>query len=574
MPIRLLSPDVASKIAAGEVVERPASVVKELLENSIDSGATEIRIQVQGGGVRFIQVSDNGSGIPAEEVDLALQRHATSKIASAADLEAISTLGFRGEALPSIAAVAELSILTRTADNPVGTYRHLRDGATIQQASRGCPVGTTVTVRNLFRNVPARLKFLRSTATEGERIVTLVSNYALAYPEVKFSLTMDSRHALDTPGTGLLKDALVKIYGVETAEAMLEIVPGEAAEAFSPAIKGYISPPNLSRANRSYIVFFVNRRWVQSRLLTYALEQAYQGFLMVGRHPIAILDITLPHSELDVNVHPAKSEVRFRNEGTLFSALQKAVRETLLKTSPIPSWQGADVTLPPAWGGPRASVPSLSSRQTTSGAFLSSEGQSPVLPVKALPILRVVGQIGSTYMVAEGPDGLYLIDQHAAHERVLYERLTTLHKEQTPETQGLLEPVVVELTPAQEALLHPHLPFLSRYGFSLEPFGERSYLIRSMPLPLTSKAPAQALREFLDATLGEGAGNNQQEKLIITLACHSAVRAGDPLSQQEMESLVRQLEETVHPNNCPHGRPTMIHLSSGQLERQFGRRGA
>ena len=327
MPIRILSPDVASKIAAGEVVERPASVVKELLENSLDAGATQIAIEVQGGGVRLIRVVDNGAGIPPEEVDLAFERFATSKVATADDLEGISSLGFRGEALPSIAAVSEVTMVTRSKDELSGVFVNIKDGAILEKAKRGCPIGTTVTVRNLFRNVPARLKFLKSSSTENGHISNLVAQYSLAFPEVRFTLLIDGRTTFRSTGSGSLREVLGAVYGLDVAKAMLQIEAKEGADPLLPGVTGFVSPITLTRASRSYLSFFVNRRWVQNRMLAYALEEAYQGLLMVGRHPIAVINISLPPQDLDVNVHPTKSEVRFRNERDVFSAIQKAVRE-------------------------------------------------------------------------------------------------------------------------------------------------------------------------------------------------------------------------------------------------------
>jgi len=570
LAIRVLPPEIASRIAAGEVIERPSSVVKELVENSLDAGATRIHIEVQGGGIRFIQVTDNGCGIPPEEVELALQRHATSKLAAIEDLERLTTLGFRGEALPSIASVAEVAILTRVADSPVGSYIHIRDGKTVQKASRGSPIGSTVTMRNLFRSVPARLKFLKSPVTESERIATLVSNYAMAYPGAKFTLLMDGRRSLDTPGNGSVLDAAAAIYGGETARSLLAVSCEERASALYMAmtLKGYISPPSLTRANRQYISFFVNGRWIQSRVLTYALEQAYQGFLPTGRHPIALLNLSIPSEEVDCNVHPAKSEVRFRNEGAIFTLVQKGVREALLRTSPIPGLLDRSTVPSPSW-----QARPLSQQPPSAGAVARNDSETKAaspLARSVLPVLRVVGQVASTYIVAEGPDGLYLIDQHAAHERVIFDRLRS--SREPVQLQGLLEPAVVELTPAQDALLQKEAIRLKEMGFTPEAFGERSYLLRAIPASLSRNGPARALQELLDGALAEEAGYDQAEKLGITFACHSAVRAGDSLSQKEMEELARQLEDAALPNTCPHGRPTLVHLSADHLEREFGRR--
>ena len=324
MLIRVLTTEVATKIAAGEVVERPASVVKELLENSIDAGATEVSIEVQGGGVDYIRVADNGSGIAKEELPLAFQRYATSKLHDSQDLESIATMGFRGEALPSIAAVSQVSLLSRPASQTSGALIEVAEGQIVREEAQGAPQGTVVTVQHLFRYFPPRRKFLRSAASEASRVQAVVTHYAMAYPEIRFSLVADGANTFLHAGSGSLRDAIAAVYGSEVAEAMLDLSPViEPDERQELSITGLLSPPSLSRANRSYISFSVNRRWVQSRLLGYALEQAYQGFLMEHRHPIAVVNISIPFQEVDVNVHPAKSEVRFRWENQVFSALQK-----------------------------------------------------------------------------------------------------------------------------------------------------------------------------------------------------------------------------------------------------------
>jgi len=563
MPIKILAPDVVSKIAAGEVVERPASAVKELIENSLDAGATQVAVESPGGGVTLIRVIDNGSGIAADEAELAFQRHATSKLSAIADLDAISSLGFRGEALPSIAAVAEVEVLTRTADEIAGTYLHLKGGVVIESSKRGCPHGTTVTVRGLFLNVPARLKFLKSAATESGHISNLVSQYSLAFPEVKFSLIMDGRMALQTTGSGELRDALVKVYGLEAAEAMIQV----KEEGQVPGVSGFVSPPTLSRSNRSYLSFFVNRRWVQSRLLSRAVSDAYQGLLMVGRHPIAALDIHFPGEDVDVNVHPTKTEVRFRHEHVLFAAVQKAVRAALVERTPVPLVRS----------GPRPAAMPFFPQGREAGAGKEGLAAAPLFAQEGvaseagLPILRVMGQVASAYIIAEGPDGLYLIDQHAAHERVLFERVRAQRAQREVEVQGFLQPLTIEVTPRQEEMLKAGGEVLATYGFAIELFGQRTYLVRAVPAVLKGEKVAEALVEVLDSLSGEGDPQGWEEKVAISLACHSAVRAGQVLNQEEMRQLVRQLEQTELPRTCPHGRPTVIRFSSSQLEREFGR---
>ncbi|MBI4301576.1 MAG: DNA mismatch repair endonuclease MutL [Chloroflexi bacterium] len=565
MTIRILSSEVAAKIAAGEVVERPASVVKELIENSLDAGARHITIENEGGGTSLLRVSDDGMGIPAAEVELAFAHHATSKINALADLDTIATLGFRGEALPSIAAVAEVNLLTRAPGETVGTHLHLKEGRIAAKGQHGCPQGTTVTVRHLFRNLPARLKFLKAPATENGHLGHLVSQYALAFPRVRFTLTMDGRTLLRTPGSGSWRDALIAVYGVETGQVMLE-VKGSGSEGGIAQVEGFISPPSISRAHRRHLSFFVNQRWVQSPLLTYAVEEAYQGLLMTGRHPMAILRILLPPREVDVNVHPAKREVRFRQERGVFEAVQRAVRANLIELAPMPTLRASFTT---ALGLSPSPTPSAVITREDSKGTAPSVAAPLVAP--SLPLLRVLGQLSNTFIIAEGPDGMYLIDQHTAHERVLFDKLQAQKAGHSVEVQGLLEPLVVEVTPSQAEVIKAKGQVLAGYGFDLEPFGQSTYLMRALPALMSKKNPKEEFLTLLDS-LAEEIDPAGEKKLAISLACQGAVKAGQVLSLDEMRELIRQLEATAAPNTCPHGRPTMIHLSSAQLEREFGRR--
>jgi len=568
MPIRVLNARVVAQIAAGEVVERPASVVKELVENALDAGATQLSVEIRGGGTSLIRVVDNGSGIPAGEVELAFERHATSKVTTLADLNSIATLGFRGEALASIAAVAEVDLLTCAAGEAMGTSLSLKDGSVNGKNSQARPQGTTVTVRNLFRNVPARLKFLKSVPTENSHTATVVSQYALAYPEVAFSLFLEGRASLRTPGNGRPVESVIEVYGIEVAKGMLEIGNDNDRWDSGQIIKvsGLVGTPAVSRTSRNYMSFFVNRRWITSRQLAWAVEEAYHGLLMQDKHPVAVININLPPSEVDANVHPTKTEVKFANEAAVFRAVQKAVRRTLQQQTPIPKIEDIAV----AYKAEPAGRPVFWPGQEVAGA---TAGMPPaVLPAepKALPILRVVGQVAQNYILAEGNDGLYIIDQHAAHERIRYEQVQEQRSRHHFEVQGLLEPVTFELSPPQAAILKPRYKDLAEFGFTLEPFGERTYLVRTVPALLNGKDWAAALRETLDG-LNSGEKTEWAERLAMSIACHSAVRAGQTLSDDEMRELVRQLEQTAMPRTCPHGRPTVLHLSLSQLGREFGR---
>jgi len=565
MPIRVLDKEVVSRIAAGEVVERPASVVKELVENALDAGSSQISVEVRGGGVGLIRVIDNGVGIPSAEVELAFDRYATSKIGSVDDLESISSLGFRGEALPSIVAVAQVDIVTCAADEQVGTYLSLRDGITASRGSQGRSQGTTITVRNLFRKVPARLKFLKSPATENSHIAQVVSLYALGFPGVRFALFIDGRVALRTPGSGRLIDSVIEVYGLEVARNMLEIGDGGwESGAGVPLVTGMVGSPSISRSNRGYLSFFINRRWVNSRLLARAVEDAYHGLLMEGKHPVAIINISLPPSEVDVNIHPTKTEVKFRNEHLIFAAAQKAVRRALVELVPVPKIEEVVTT----YVSP--SAPRQVSGTSARSSSLVTPLPAPQTPSVCLPVLRILGQLLSSYIIAEGPDGLYLIDQHAAHERILFEKIKVQRSRQEIEVQGLLEPVTLEVNPKQEEVLKSDYENLAEFGFSIEPFGDRTYLVRAVPVLLHNQDWAGMLRQLLDS-LSEGDRTDWVESVAMSMACHSAVRAGQALTDDEMRELVRQLEQTALPHTCPHGRPTLIRLSSGQLEREFGR---
>jgi len=540
MPIKVLSPEVTSKIAAGEVIERPSSVVKELIENSLDARATEISIEAHNGGISYLRVTDNGCGLSAAEAEIAVRRHATSKIAGLDDLEHISTLGFRGEALPSIASVAEMEILTRDQGSSAASYLHLENSRITGREKKSRPQGTTVTVRRLFQNFPARLKFLKSAATESGHIAALVSQFALAYPEVKFDLVVDGRTALRTAGDAELRSAVSVVYGLDTAKKMLE-VEGTDSQLY---IQGLASPPSVQRSSRSYLSFFVNRRYVRNSILAKAVETAYEGLLMSGRHPLAVLNITVPLEEVDVNVHPTKLEVKFRNNSSIFTAIVKALRDTLAR-SPLPSARPdlEEAYARPMWEPHAAGVPAL----------------------------RTLGQLFASYILAEGEEGLYLIDQHAAHERILFEKIVAQRASLKPDVQGMLEPLALELTPAQEQALVSCAGLLSELGFNIEPFGSKTCLVRAVPAVLNDAPLAEAIVELLDEIGDEKDPGKRDQKAAQSLACHGAVRAGQTLDAGELAGLISQLAKTSQPRTCPHGRPTMLHLSSQQLKREFGR---
>ncbi len=569
MTIRLLSTQLAAKIAAGEVVERPVSVVKELVENSIDAGSSQVIVEIRGGGVALIRVVDNGSGIEPGQVPLAFQRHATSKLTSPADLDAISTLGFRGEALPSIAAVSQIILVTRQPGSDTGWEASLRWGALLSQGPKGCPPGASITVSNLFENVPARRNFLRSPAAESNRIKELTTRFALAYPEVGFQLTIDGRSVLKSPGQGRMEDPLVSVYGAEVAKQLMPVLWEDASSGLK--VEGFVSPPSLHRSNRRHITFFVNRRWIRSRMLSIAVEESYHRLLPQGRYPVAILNITVPYPSVDVNVHPTKAEVRFRQGDRVFSATQRAVRGALITASPVPQ-----IHPEPTAGGPsnQPAQPSFISARSslTRPRPAADAGPSPGAEVET-PALRVLGQAGSAYIVAEGPDGIFLLDQHAAHERVLYEKIMREMSQGDPSSQTLLEPVTVEIPPTHSDMARDGWRELASYGFVLESFGDDTCLLRAVPSIFRDSDPAKGLLEVLDMVARETASREgRAEILAASIACHSSVTAGMTLSLEEMREIIALLEAVENPHTCPHGRPTMLHLSSQHLERQFGRR--
>ncbi len=586
MPIRLLSSEVSSQIAAGEVVERPASVVKELTENALDAGAKNISISIADAGRTLIEVADDGHGIAADELELAAARHATSKLIQSDDLFHIQTLGFRGEALASIGSVSQMTITSRVESAKEGARLKVDGGIFSGKVEKvGAPVGTVLRVENLFYNVPARLKFLKTDVTERRAIDALVTRYALAYPNVRFKVTDGKQATLQTAGDGDRRAILAALYGVDVAKQMLEVM--DAGEGMS--LTGFISPTSLTRSNRKEITFFVNGRWVQEFSLTAALLQAYHTLLMVGRYPLTALFLEIAPEDVDVNVHPTKAEVRFRSQDKIFSFVQRSARKALLAYTPVAS------VSPQLWGGARPasterrevgidwSVGHDDELQVTGYKLQVESEQSPNTQpsnlqhstFNAVPLLRLIGQIGSTYIVAEGPDGLYLIDQHAAHERVLFEKLMAQHDKKSIPSQALLSPEVVTLPPQSAKMLTSQLPFLNHFGFEVEEFGTNTFQVRAMPVLFAGGDPSSALRALVE-DFEEDETPLQAEveaKLAARVCKRLAVKGGQTLTSEEQRALLNDLEACNSPRTCPHGRPTMIHLSVDNLERQFGRKG-
>jgi DNA mismatch repair protein MutL len=545
-PIRVMDPHLAAKIAAGEVIERPASVVKELVENALDAGARHVRVELDGGGTDRILVADDGHGIAADEVELAFRRHATSKLRTETDLNALVTLGFRGEALPSIAAVSDVTCSTRASGEPVGTELRVEMGAfALGPAARS--IGTTMIVEGLFARFPARRKFLRARAAEAAACIQTVASLALGFTEVQFTLLSDGREALLTPGDGDLRTTLVAILGADIADHLVVIPPvsleGGARQTVVEA-SGVCADGSYHRAGRSGVTVLVNRRPVQNRALSYAVVEAYGSLVPVGRQPVAVVDLRVPPDEVDFNVHPSKLEVKLLRERAVYGAIQRALRAALATADwPVATWE---------------------SETSPDGA-------------ESLGELRVLGQAGRTYIIAEGNAGVYLVDQHAAHERVLLESLRASLL-QHPEQQLLLEPLVLEVPPSAVALANDAAAELSQLGFAIEAFGPRQVLLRAVPGVLVDRSPQRVVQETLVTLAANTHGlvieqhASWAERLALVLACKSAVRAGDVLAQPEMESLLRRLSEAALCRTCAHGRPTAILLSHAQLEKEFGRR--
>ncbi len=589
--IHLLEEHTVNRIAAGEVVERPASVVKELVENSIDAGARTIVVEVEQGGKRLVRVTDDGEGMSPADALLSIQRHATSKIRDAEDLQSIVTLGFRGEALPSIAAVSRFELLTKRADIDTGMRLLVENGQVVEAEECAARNGTTVTVRDLFYNTPARLKFLKSVATELSHITELITRFALAFPEVSFRLLHNGQEIFASQGSSDPRHALLAVFGRDVARELrtIDFTEGHLR------ITGYVSPPHLTRPTRAMQSFFVNRRLVRHRVLSKALDDAYRTLTPEGRHPIAAVFLEVPPYSVDVNVHPTKAEVKFSHEGEVYHAVLSAVRQALLQQGMIPSalpglQSGLDIPQPverPVTGGQPVWQPSPLPPQEVlhaelmrrAGIDLTQAPSAEVQPIarpyaEMLEGFQVLGQIHRTYIVASSLRGLLIIDQHVAHERVLYEKLTVLRGGQPVPVQHLLTPLVFHLDRRTATLLGEHLQELQTMGFLLEPFGSDSVVLRGAPAWLGQRNVEALVRDLLDEISEIGVQRRlplTDETLVATTACKMAVKAGDVLSHAEMTHLLQELADTENPYLCPHGRPVVLVLSIEELERRFKR---
>jgi DNA mismatch repair protein MutL len=597
-PIRRLPPPVADAIAAGEVVERPASVVKELCENALDSGARRIDVEVEDGGVVRIRVTDDGGGIAPDELPLAVARHATSKIEGVGDLARVASLGFRGEALASIAAVAEMVIVSRRPGTAAGARLRVRGSEVVEHGAAAHAPGTTVEVRDLFATTPARLRFLRSRRGEGAACVRAVADLALCRPEVAFSCRLDGRGVLRTPGAGLL-DALRAVLGAASATQLIELAGEGDVE-----VGGAVSEPRAHRAGRGGVVLVVNRRRVHNRALAVAVEEAYRGLLPSGRHPFGVVTVGLDPEAVDVNVHPAKREVRFRDEGRVFAAVQRAcwaaVQQGARPHSAALHWDGllgspehrplASLAVhdaapssrggwwPPAGTGAQAPEGAAAGDGGPPAATLA--GTAPPGGIAALGPLRSLGQVGTTWMVAASPLGVVLVDPHAAHEKVLYAELLAGWSDAAlpgaapgGSSQLLLIPALVEVDPPTMARWADHAATLTGLGFAVEEFGPATLRCSAVPAACTRADVARLLVELLD-TLEErdgGPAADRRHRVAALLACHAAVRFGDALGAAEQQRLLERLAEVPGGTTCPHGRPTTVLLDDAALRRAFRR---
>ena len=632
-----LSPHVANLIAAGEVVERPASVAKELLENAVDAGASQITVEIRDGGMTFLRVTDNGCGMSPEDARTAFLRHATSKLRSAEDLAAISTMGFRGEALAAIASVSRIDLLTRTAGALFGTSLHLEAGAITEESEAGCPEGTTIIVRDLFFNTPARMKFMKSDTVEGSRVTAAVQMQALAHPEVAFRLLRDGKEVLSTPGKGALEAAVYCVYGRECAK-MVQV----DSRWESCTLTGYVSKPTDSRPSRAFQTFFVNGRPVKSKLMIAALEEAYRNQIMVGKFPACVLHLQLPANAVDVNVHPAKTEVKFLSEKTVFDCIHYGVLGALNRATDRPQVQfkSAPPVSQPAQPTAPAKAPASTPAQpprkenfyrtmtteeykaftqavqsapqpksAAAAATVAKIEQQSAMPLREPVILpaaapkpepikppvlpatppvdpepeqtqfpmpeeipwRMVGELYNAYIIVEQGEDAYLIDKHAAHERILFEKLKA--NQEKISSQALLTPLPVRLTPEAAGELLSNGSMLEELGFEVEEFGENTVLVRQIPMDLDQADAADAL-ETLAADLLNGRKERKdtvRDELLHTVACKAAIKAGWVTSETELLALVKQVMADEDLKHCPHGRPICITLSKKQLEKQFKR---
>ncbi|MBQ6976926.1 MAG: DNA mismatch repair endonuclease MutL [Selenomonadaceae bacterium] len=614
--VKLLDTVTINKIAAGEVVERPASCVKELVENAIDAGANRIEIEIIDGGKTLIRVTDNGVGMTTEDAALALRRHATSKLSNVEDLENISTLGFRGEALPTIAAVSNLTLQTRTADSELGVKIKVAGGKIADTDEIGCKFGTTILVENLFFNVPARLKFMKSTQTEAGKIHDFIVKLALSRPDIAFKFINGNRASLTTPGNGKLIDTLTAVYGVDVANSLLDVK--HSAGDFN--ISGYVGKPNFLNSYRSRQTFIINGRVIINKTIYKAIDEAYKTLVSKTGYPLVVLKIDVPQNSIDVNVHPQKIEIKFADEGELFSSVYRAVRDAvsekkvvsdLRKVAATPDKTHftqmnfdeyfndapkSDFIIDPQNDNPALTVEELRSAVDSrkkdmfddDDDFFREENilheempPSPQIDAQTLEKFYPIGQVALCYIVAQSDSDLYLLDQHAAHERILFDKLSS-YADEIP-AQILLIHQNLKFDSRETAAIENNLELFNKLGFTLELSGENEFRLTSMPVDAANADAGAMLREIISSLPDEDLtaqvddkrraeiAVNIRKKFIAIASCRGAIKAGQKLSRQEMDALINDLSKTPHPHTCPHGRPTVIKFSSADLAKMFKR---
>ncbi len=602
--INLLSEDLINKIAAGEVIERPASVVKELIENSLDAGATKINIDIEDSGKRLIRVSDNGEGMDQEDAEHSILRHATSKIKDDPDLFSIHTLGFRGEALASIAAVSHLTLITKPKDKLEGFQIEVEGGNIIHSGMIGAESGTTIEVRDLFFNTPARKKFLKGDAVEMHHIIETIIRYALLHAHVAIKLVHDGHVLVHSPAVERGRDNIASIYGTTLAKELLEV--GYQDEKVK--IQGYIAPPHHARNDKNQQVLFVNGRWVKNNDIMNAIYNAYHSTLFLEKHPVVILMLELDPQSIDVNIHPAKTEVKIEQGDLVYQAVYNAVKETLKKNNlipilgveeeqltfgtpppPVKQKEEARYTFEPTTqaifhvkeAGPVLSEPieqndpALEMPTVANGKIEKERVEMPrMMEATRFPPFKILGQIHKTFFVAETLGGLFYIDQHAAHERVLYERFMAQYMKKEVQVQRLLQGEIIEFSALEKMMTLRNKELLEKYGFQVEPFGDSAFVIKTIPLLFGRLQPKEIIFDVLHM-LEEGKYKIEEnkEEIVTRMACRSAVMAGETLTIQEMEKIMGDLARTELPFTCPHGRPTIIKVTAEELEKKFKRRG-
>lgn len=587
--IQILDEQTANQIAAGEVIDRPAAVVKELVENSIDAGSTMVRIRVEDGGITKIQVVDDGIGMSRKDCELAFCRHGTSKIKDASDLLRISTLGFRGEALPSIAAVSKVRLVSRQKDALEGTFITLEGGKITNSGTIGCPAGTEVTVEELFFNTPARKKYLKKPATEASHVISAVQKLAIAHPDVSFQLWHNGQQVLRTSGSGVLRNTLVDLFGLDFIQNMVEVqYKNEYME-----LTGFAGKSFFHRSNREQEFFIVNGRVVKSPVIQVAVEDAYRSLLPSRRYPVVAVYLKVSPEEVDVNVHPAKLEVKFAEPDHIVRGITAALKRSLQDTNHIPTVtelshakpdikriervkEAVDTYLQTQLKEYKPIVPSSSlKRQEYEHNAQSSSNKMPNLPLdkpKPFPELVAIGQFHDSFILAQGDEGLYIIDQHGAHERIHYEALLEELDKASCESQGLAIPVTLELNPVDKELLISRIVFLAELGIILEHFGKNTFLIRAVPVGFTGDEIADLIWEIIHTDKQQGSKTkDMRDTAIKMLACKKSIKANNRLSLVEQQTLLDKLAQVKQPFTCPHGRPIIISLSMKELRRRFGR---